>query len=210
MQHSLDDYIASHISHEPQQLYEIYRHTNLYHVYGRMCSGHVQGRVLKMLTAMCSPQRILEIGTFTGYSALCIAEGMPQGAQLHTLELDDEWEDELLSQFSRHPRGADIHLHIGDAMKIIPTLCETWDLVYIDANKRHYIEYFELVLPMIRPGGFIIADNTLWDGKILEIPLPSDPQTRGIAAFNDLVANDPRVETVILPLRDGLTLLRKL
>lgn len=210
MQHSLDDYIASHISPEPQQLYEIYRHTNLYHVYGRMCSGHVQGRVLKMLTAMCSPQRILEIGTFTGYSAICIAEGMPQGAQLHTLELDDEWEDELLSQFSRHPRGADIHLHIGDAMKIIPTLCETWDLVYIDANKRHYIEYFELVLPMIRPGGFIIADNTLWDGKILEIPLPSDPQTRGIAAFNDLVANDPRVETVILPLRDGLTLLRKL
>lgn len=210
MQHSLDDYIASHISPEPQQLYEIYRHTNLYHVYGRMCSGHVQGRVLKMLTAMCSPQRILEIGTFTGYSALCIAEGMPQGAQLHTLELDDEWEDELLSQFSRHPRGADIHLHIGDAMKIIPTLCETWDLVYIDANKRHYIEYFELVLPMIRPGGFIIADNTLWDGKILENPLPSDPQTRGIAAFNDHVANDPRVETVILPLRDGLTLLRKL
>ncbi len=210
MQHSLDDYIASHISPEPQQLYEIYRHTNLYHVYGRMCSGHVQGRVLKMLTAMCSPQRILEIGTFTGYSALCIAEGMPQGAQLHTLELDDEWEDELLSQFSRHPRGADIHLHIGDAMKIIPTLRETWDLVYIDANKRHYIEYFELVLPMIRPGGFIIADNTLWDGKILEIPLPSDPQTRGIAAFNDYVANDPRVETVILPLRDGLTLLRKL
>lgn len=210
MQHSLDDYIASHISPEPQQLYEIYRHTNLYHVYGRMCSGHVQGRVLKMLTAMCSPQRILEIGTFTGYSALCIAEGMPQGAQLHTLELDDEWEDELLSQFSRHPRGADIHLHIGDAMKIIPTLRETWDLVYIDANKRHYIEYFELVLPMIRPGGFIIADNTLWDGKILEIPLPSDPQTRGIAAFNDHVANDPRVETVILPLRDGLTLLRKL
>lgn len=210
MQHSLDDYIASHISPEPQQLYEIYRHTNLYHVYGRMCSGHVQGRVLKMLTAMCSPQRILEIGTFTGYSALCIAEGMPQGAQLHTLELDDEWEDELLSQFSRHPRGADIHLHIGDAMKIIPTLCETWDLVYIDANKRHYIKYFELVLPMIRPGGFIIADNTLWDGKILENPLPSDPQTRGIAAFNDHVANDPRVETVILPLRDGLTLLRKL
>lgn len=210
MQHSLDDYIASHISPEPQQLYEIYRHTNLYHVYGRMCSGHVQGRVLKMLTAMCSPQRILEIGTFTGYSALCIAEGMPQGAQLHTLELDDEWEDELLSQFSRHPRGADIHLHIGDAMKIIPTLRETWDMVYIDANKRHYIEYFELVLPMIRPGGFIIADNTLWDGKILEIPLPSDPQTRGIAAFNDYVANDPRVETVILPLRDGLTLLRKL
>lgn len=210
MQHSLDDYIASHISPEPQQLYEIYRHTNLYHVYGRMCSGHVQGRVLKMLTTMCSPQRILEIGTFTGYSALCIAEGMPQGAQLHTLELDDEWEDELLSQFSRHPRGADIHLHIGDAMKIIPTLRETWDMVYIDANKRHYIEYFELVLPMIRPGGFIIADNTLWDGKILEIPLPSDPQTRGIAAFNDYVANDPRVETVILPLRDGLTLLRKL
>lgn len=210
MQHSLDDYIASHISPEPQQLYEIYRHTNLYHVYGRMCSGHVQGRVLKMLTTMCSPQRILEIGTFTGYSALCIAEGMPQGAQLHTLELDDEWEDELLSQFSRHPRGADIHLHIGDAMKIIPTLRETWDMVYIDANKRHYIEYFELVLPMIRPGGFIIADNTLWDGKILEIPLPSDPQTRGIAAFNDHVANDPRVETVILPLRDGLTLLRKL
>lgn len=206
---TLDEYIAAHISPEPQLLYETYRYTNNHHVYPRMCSGHVQGRVLKMLTSMIAPRRVLELGCYTGYSTLCIAEALQPGAELHTVEIDDELSDELTARFARSPRADAIYLHIGDAFSIVPALEGGWDMVFIDANKRTYAEYFEMIMPQMRRGGFILADNTLWDGKVLDDNV-RDAQTEGIRRFNDLVARDPRVETAILPLRDGLTLLRVL
>lgn len=204
----IDEYIDRHISPEPTHLTEVYRRTYLHHLYPRMCSGHSQGRLLKLLTQMVSPQRILELGTFTGYATLCFAEGMPEGCRIHTVEIDDENEEELLATFAATPWADRIHLHIGDAIEVIPTIREKWDLVFIDANKRHYIDYFELVVPRMNPGGYIFADNTLWSGKILDPEANHDPQTRGILEFNELVAVDSRVETVILPIRDGMTILR--
>lgn len=205
----IDDYILKHISPEPKHLHELYRRTHLRHLYPRMCSGHLQGRLLAMLSAMIRPSRILELGTFTGYSALCLAEGLREGGELHTVEVDDEMAEELEELFSTAPGGEKVRLHIGDAENIINEIDETWDLVYIDANKRRYVEYLELALPRLRPGGFIIADNTLWDGKVTDTEHNRDAQTVALARFNDLVARDPRLETVILPLRDGLTLIRK-
>lgn len=210
MQDNLERYISSHISPEPPLLAHTYRHTHLHHLYPRMCSGHIQGRWLKMLTGMIAPRRILELGTFTGYSALCLAEGMPAGAELHTIEIDDEMEPELIQRFAQSPRTADIHLHIGDALDIIPQLPCGWDMVFIDANKRHYADYYQLIFPRLNRGGYIIADNTLWDGKVAQTPPPTDPQSAGIMKFNDIVAADPCVEVSILPLRDGLTIIHKL
>lgn len=207
MQTDLTDYIESHISAEPPHLQKLYRDTWLHRLYPRMCAGHVQGRLLKMLTAMISPRRVLELGTFSGYSAMCIAEGMDQSGEVHTVEIDDEQADSLRELFATAP-GARITLHIGDALAVVPSLPGGWDMVYIDANKRQYTEYFEMVLPLVRQGGFILADNTLWDGKVATGS--HDPQTLGIERFNDAVACDPRVETAIIPIRDGLTLLRKL
>ncbi len=206
----IEDYIDRHISPEPPWLTEVYRRTYLYHLYPRMCSGHSQGRLLTMLTRMISPQRILELGAFTGYSTLCFAEGMPRDGHIHTIEIDDESEDELLATFGATPWADRIHLHIGDALDVIPTIDEEWDLVFIDANKRCYVDYYEAVLPSVRPGGYIFADNTLWSGKILDPEANHDAQTKGILEFNDHVAADQRVETVILPIRDGMTILRKL
>lgn len=212
MENRLNEYISAHISAEPPLLAETYLHTQLHHLYPRMCSGHIQGRILKMLTSMICPEKVLELGTFTGYSALCIAEGMTKGGVLHTVEIDDESEEELLERFARSDSPAEIVLHIGDALEIVPALESEgpFDLVFIDANKRNYRDYFELTVKMVRPGGFIIADNTLWDGKVAEENPGTDPQTRGIMEFNDLVAHDPRVETAMIPLRDGLTILRVL
>lgn len=212
MENRLNEYISAHISAEPPLLAETYLHTQLHHLYPRMCSGHIQGRILKMLTAMICPEKVLELGTFTGYSALCIAEGMTKGGVLHTVEIDDETEDELLERFAKSESPAEIVLHIGDALEVVPALENEgpFDLVFIDANKRHYRDYFEMTVGMVRPGGFIIADNTLWDGKVAEVNPDTDPQTRGIMEFNDIVARDPRVETAMIPLRDGLTILRVL
>lgn len=207
MQREIEEYITEHTSAEPEHLKELYRHTWLHRLYPQMCSGHVQGRILKMMTAMIAPRKVLELGTFTGYSALCIAEALEDGAELHTIEIDDESADELNALFRSSEGGEKITLHIGDALDIIPTLDCEWDMVYIDANKRMYCQYLEAVAPRLRRGGFIVADNTLWGGKIAEGA--SDAQSRGIAAFNDLVARDPRFETVIIPLRDGLSILRK-
>lgn len=206
----LENYILTHISPEPPELHRLYRNTHLRHLYPRMCSGHLQGRLLKMLTAMVSPMRVLELGTFTGYSALSIAEGMPEGSELTTVEIDDELEDELTELFETNPRPARIRLITGDALEVVPRLSGEWDMVFIDANKRLYPQYFEMIVPRVRKGGFIIADNTLWDGKLAGTPPPTDAQTCGIMTFNDMVASDPRVETVIIPLRDGLTLIRRL
>lgn len=206
----IEDYIAGHTSPEPDYLSRLSHEVGLKLLYPRMCSGFVQGRVLTMLTAMIRPENALEIGTYAGYSALCIAEGLPSGGHLDTIEIDDELEDFILGQFAASPLGDRISLHIGDASEILPRLAKQFDMVYMDANKRTYSETYEQVLPFVRPGGFILADNTLWDGKVLDPQANHDSQTRGICLFNDLVARDPRVSTVILPLRDGLTLIRKL
>lgn len=205
---SLDDYIEDHISEEPEQLARIFRNTCLYHLYPRMCSGHVQGRLLKMLTSMIVPRRILELGAYTGYSTLCMAEGMPADCVLHTVEIDDENEDELRREFALHPAGDRIRLHIGDALDIVPTIDEQWDMVFVDANKRLYVEYLEMILPRMRQGGYILADNTLWGGKVDDPSARPDPQTEGIRRFNDYVARHPALETAIVPVRDGLTILR--
>ena len=204
----IDDYIASHIEPEPEYLHELYRRTYLTTTYPRMCSGHVQGRILAMLSRMAAPRRIIELGTFTGYSALCLAEGLSPDGELHTIEIDDEFEDRLREQFDSSPFAGRIHLHIGDALSLLPSLEGPWDMAFIDANKRHYTDYYRLLLPAMRPGGIILADNTLWSGKVTDPSSATDAQTRGILEFNDMIARDPRVTVAILPLRDGLTMIR--
>lgn len=212
----IDRYIAGHIDPEPGYLADINRETHLRCLYPEMCSGHHQGRMLKMLTRMIRPMRVLELGTFTGYSALCLAEGAPDGCAVHTVEHNDEMEDFIRHNFSTapHPVASKITLHIGDALATIGPLSESaaprgWDMVFIDANKRQYSDYYRAVLPHVAPGGFIIADNTLWYGKVDPASGAHDAQTTAILRFNEEVAADPAVETVILPLRDGLTILRK-
>lgn len=206
---SLDDYILSHIDPEGEYLHALWRDTQLKLSYGQMASGHLQGRLLKMLVEMIRPRRVIELGTFSGYSALSMAEGLPEGAELHTIEVYDENEDFLRRWIGGSPWADRIHLHIGDALDIIPTLGDRWDLAFVDADKREYVKYYEMLLPRMNPGGFILADNTLWYGRITEEARASDLQTRGLQEFNDLVASDPRVEKVILPLRDGLSIIRK-
>lgn len=206
---SLDDYILSHIDPEGEYLHALWRDTQLKLSYGQMASGHLQGRLLKMLVEMIRPHRVIELGTFSGYSALSMAEGLPEGAELHTIEVYDENEDFLRRWIGGSPWADRIHLHIGDALDIIPTLGDRWDLAFVDADKREYVKYYKMLLPRMNPGGFILADNTLWYGRITEEAKASDLQTRGLQEFNDLVANDPRVEKVILPLRDGLSIIRK-
>lgn len=209
MTEELEDYILSHIDEEGKTLESLNRDTHLYHLRPRMCSGHLQGKILKMLVRMINPKTILELGTFTGYSALAMAEGLTDG-ELHTIEIDDELEEFILSHFESAPNGDKIHLHIGDAREIIPQLNKKFDLVFIDANKRQYVEYYNLVFDYVTPGGFIIADNTLWDGKVVDWGKKLDAQTEGILNFNNFIAADKRVEKVILPIRDGLTLIHKL
>ena len=206
----IDEYILCHSEAEPPYLQQVVRATNLHSINPRMMSGHLQGRILKMIVEMMEAKRIVEIGTFSGYSALCMAEGFTANGELHTIEIDDEQEDFIRKQLSRVPHGEKIHLHIGDAEKIIPTLCDEFDIAFIDADKRCYEQYYELLLPKMRTGGVILADNTLWDGKVLDpSPATNDHQTIAIKAFNDKIATDTRVEKVILPLRDGLTMIRK-
>ena len=207
---TLEDYILSHISPEPPILAKLDRDTHLHFLYSRMCSGHLQGRILKMLTQMIQPKQILELGTFTGYSALCMAEGMPENAHLHTIEVEDELEEHLSGLFRSSNYSERIHLYIGDAMEIIKSLPYTFDMVFIDADKRIYKQYLDEVFEKVNLGGYIIADNTLWDGKITDTNTNHDPQSLGIAEFNDAVAADTRLETVIIPLRDGLTVTKKI
>jgi len=175
-----------------------------------MMSGVVQGRFLSMISAMSAPKRILEIGTFTGYSALCLAQGLATGGVLHTIEQNDELEELICQGISKAGLTERIVLHIGDAIEVIPQIEEIFDLVFIDGDKREYVAYYEAAMEKLRPGGFILADNVLWDGKVLEKPIPHDAQTQGIVAFNAHVQADPRVENVLLPLRDGLMMMRKL
>lgn len=206
---TLEEYILSHSDEEGELAVALNRDAHVNTLRPRMLSGHLQGRILKMCCRMLRPLRVLEIGTYTGYATLCMAEGLEEGALLHTIEINDEMEDFIRKYINRSPDKDKIQLHIGDAMELIPQLDETFDMVFIDADKRWYSEYYDLVFPKLRSGGLILADNTLWDGKVLEKIPASDKQTQGILAFNEKVKQDGRVEKVILPLRDGLTMIWK-
>ena len=215
----MQEYLESHITPEHPYLHELWRATHLHLNYPRMASGHLQGQLLRMLVQMIRPRLVLEIGTFTGYSALAMASALEPGAMLHTFEINDEQEDFTRPWIENSPWADKITFHIGDAILLIPGITgdKQYDLAFIDADKRHYVDYYEAVLPHVRPGGYILADNTLWGGQVCDDLLFSarcalnskSSQLSGIMAFNDLVAADPRVETVILPLRDGLTIIRK-
>ncbi len=209
MKETLDQYILRHIDEEPALLKKLDREVHRDLLYSRMISGHLQGRILYMLCKMINPHRVLELGTFAGYSALCMAEALDDGALIHTIEVNDELEDFAQRFFDQSPVGDKIKLHIGDAMEIVPKLEERFDLVFIDANKRNYVDYYNMVFDMVNPGGYIIADNILWDGKVVEEVLAKDKQTQGILAYNKMVQEDERVENVILPIRDGMMVARK-
>lgn len=207
----LSKYIEDHIDAEPENLHRLERKTNIHLVNGRMCSGHLQGRLLKMLVSMIAPQRVLELGTFSGYSALCIAEALCSSASVVTVETDDELEDFIRDALADSPYGGKVDLRIGDALEFCKSQPdESYDLIFIDADKRQYAAYYREAIRILKPGAFIIADNTLWDGHVVEADHSRDRQTAGILEFNDLVAADPRVEKVIVPLRDGLTIIRKI
>ena len=206
---TLDDYILQHTSPEPDYLYRLWRATNLQTVHGRMASGHLQGRLLKMLVQMIRPSNILEVGTFSGYSAIAMAEGLADDGHLYTFEINDEMEDFTRPWIEGSAVADKITFLIGDALVEAPKLGITFDMAFIDGDKRTYRETFEMVMGILRPGGFILADNTLWDGHVVDHAYDHDHQTQGISDFNDYIAADPRVEQVILPLRDGLTLIRK-
>ena len=206
---TVDEYILSHIEPEPEYLYRLWRATNIYMLHGRMASGHLQGRLLKMLVQMIKPKNILEVGTFSGYSALCMAEGLEEGGKVYTFEINDEQEDFTRPWIEQSPVADKIAFIIGDAISEAPKLGVTFDMAFVDGDKRTYVETYEMVLKLLRPGGFILADNTLWDGHVTDPAYDRDHQTQGIRRFNDHIAQDTRVEQVILPLRDGLTLIRK-
>ena len=204
----LDQYIADHSSPEGEYLYRLFRATHIEILAPQMASGHIQGRLLKFLVKMIRPKRILEIGTFTGYSALCMAEGLDDAAKLYTFEVEDELEDFTRKWIGGSEHAGKIEFIIGNALEIVPSMGEKFDMVFIDGNKREYLDYYELAMNYLNDGGWILADNTLWDGHVIE-PERQDAQTNGVRAFNEFVRNDERVETVILPLRDGLTIIHK-
>lgn len=205
----LESYILNHIEPEPDYLYRLWRATNIHMLHGRMASGHLQGRLLKMLVKMIRPKNVLEVGTFSGYSTICMAEGLEKGGMVYTFEINDEQEDFTRPWIEGSPVADRIRFIIGDANTEAPKLGITFDMAFIDGDKRTYRDTYETVLALLRPGGFIVADNTLWDGHVVDHNYDRDPQTQGIETFNDYVMHDDRVEQVILPLRDGLTLIYK-
>lgn len=206
----LESYIERHIEPEPANLDRLERETNLRRVNGRMCSGHIQGRLLKMLTGMIKPRRVLELGTFTGYSALCIAEGLDPDANVITVEVDEELEPVILQALAESPFGHRVTLLTGDAAEVCERFEEgSFDMVFIDADKREYPAYYQIAKRLVRPGGYILADNTLWDGHVIE-EHTRDRQTLGVMEFNRLAAEDPETEVAIIPVRDGISVIRKL
>ena len=205
-------YIAEHATQQSEALSWVEKQTHIRTNHARMLSGAVQGQIMRMLVQMSGANDVLELGTFTGYSAICFGAALPASGHVDTLEINDELEDLILEGFDRAGLSEKIDLHIGDCKETLRRFREEgrkYDIVYMDANKREYCEYYELVFDMVRPGGLILADNVLWDGKVCQDPLPQDKQTLGIARFNDMIKEDRRVESVILPLRDGLNLIRK-
>lgn len=211
---ALERYVHDHTEPEEALLRELDRETHLRVVAPRMLSGHVQGKLLKMLVRMARPRRVLEIGTFTGYSALSMAAGLDEGAELHTIEADDELEPLARSFFDRSPHGGKIRLHIGSALDVAPALGGTFDLVFIDGDKREYPQYYRMLMgdndgkALVRSGSLLIADNILWSGKVVQPVARNDRHTQALVEFNRLIVEDPRVENVIVPLRDGLNLIR--
>jgi caffeoyl-CoA O-methyltransferase len=206
----LEDYIEQHSQKEPALLAALNKETYQKILLPRMLSGHFQGRVLSMLSKLIRPVNILEIGTYTGYSALCLCEGMQENGQLHTIDIKEELVDFQRKHFDKSPWGKQIFQHLGEAVDIIPSLDLKFDLVFIDADKENYLNYFELIVPKMNKGGIILSDNVLWSGKVLEPLNPKDLSTKILLEYNQLLANDPRVETVLLPIRDGLTVSRVL
>ncbi len=204
----LDDYIVNHSEAEPELLQELRRETHLKVIQPRMITGHYQGRVLSMLSKLIRPKNILEIGTYTGYSALCLAEGLPPEGQLHTIEINEELQDFQRKYFDRSPLGSKIISHIGDAITVVPQLELVFDLVFIDAGKTDYDTHFENVIKKVNAGGIILSDNVLWSGKVIKPASPADRATQALQAYNQKLMQDPRIETVMLPIRDGLTLSR--
>lgn len=208
----LNEYLQNHSTKQSEALDWVEKQTHIRTNHARMLSGSVQGEFIRILLKSTGATNALELGTFTGYSAICIASALPATGHLDTLELNDELEDLILEGFEKAGVSDIIDLHIGDCKETLKELAaqnKEYDFVYIDANKREYCEYYDLIFDMVRHGGIILADNVLWDGKVLEEPLPQDKQTQGIASFNDMVAADPRVESVIIPLRDGFNLILK-
>ena len=206
---AIEAYILQHMDEESDYLKALYRQAHLKLINPRMTSGHLQGRLLKMLVQLARPKRVLEIGTFAGYSALCMAEGLGEGAMLHTYEIDDELEDFTRPWIEGSPYGDKVCFHIGNALEEVPQLGEVFDFVFMDGDKRQYMEYYEMILQHTSPGALILADNTLWDGHVVDKAYLNDRQTMAINEFNAFVATDKRVEKLILPLRDGLTMIRK-
>ena len=207
----LEEYILRHTSPESPIRERLWREAHVRLLRARMLSGHLQGNLLQILCRLTRARRALEIGTYTGYAAHCLAEALGEGGEVHTIESDDEMEDFIHEFLDGAPYADRVHLYLGDALEILPKLLEeyTFDLVYIDANKREYLDYYELIVPHLPSGALILADNTLWDGKVIEEPTSTDPQTKSILAFNEYAQRDPRVENLILPLRDGLSLIYK-
>lgn len=210
MDDALDDYIRAHTTPERPELYRLWRATNTQLVRGRMASGHVQGQLLRMLVGMVRPRRILEVGTFSGYSALAMAAALPPGGELYTFEVNDEMEDFARGWFDASPYGSRIRFTVGDTLTLVPALGLDFDFVFIDGDKRQYADYYAMAKHHLAPGGYIVADNTLWDGHVVDPAYDRDAQTQGIRRFNDVVVADSEVECVILPLRDGLTLIHHL
>ena len=204
----LEDYIEQHSEKEPELLAALNKETYQKILLPRMLSGHFQGRVLSMLSKLIRPVNILEIGTYTGYAALCLAEGMLENGILHTIDIKEELIDFQRKYFDRSPWGSQIVQHLGKAVDVIPTLDVKFDLVFIDADKENYLNYYELIVPKMNRGGIILSDNVLWSGKVLEPLQPNDISTKVLVEYNELLNNDPRVETVLLPIRDGLTVSR--
>ena len=205
----LEKYILAQIEPETEYLYRLWRATHIHTIHGRMVSGHLQGRLLKMLVQMIRPKAILEVGTFSGYSAICMAEGLEEGGRVYTFEVNDEMEDFTRPWIEQSPVADKIDFRIGDANVLAPQMGMTFDMMFIDGDKRTYVETYERLFPLLREGGFLLADNTLWDGHVVDEAYSHDHQTQGIVQFNDHVAADPRAEQVVLPLRDGLTIVRK-
>ncbi len=208
--HDIEAYCEQHTTPENDLLYRLNRQTHLETINPRMLSGQLQGHFLTFLSKMMQPKYVLEIGTFTGYSAICLAEGLSADGELHTLEKNIEYEDRIREYVSRTSFQDQIILHIGDAKELIPQLEYTWDLVFIDAEKEDYQEYYDLVLPKVRKGGFLLIDNTLWNGKVTQEVAHNDRDTQSILAFNDFVQNDTRVRNLLLPFRDGIMMIEKL
>lgn len=206
----LEEYISTHIYPEEELLRNLYRETNLRQLNPRMASGHIQGELIKMLVSMIKPKLALEIGTFTGYSALCIASGLPRNGVLHTVEINDELEDFIKKWIKLSPFADKIRLHIGNALETVPALGLEFDMVFLDGEKTEYPEYYGIIMDCLKPGGYILADNTLWDGHVVDPAYDRDPQTVAIRKFNDIVAADKRVEVAMIPIRDGVTIIKKI